>query len=173
MDKDTASVLVTPTASNKQNRVRIYAGNTEYRRMDAIPVQVGTVITLKVGNDGDAAPETYTIALQAAGTLLSGDNVSLTSIHQDGSRGTEVALTFDEGSSAFSGNLAYYTQRKQYNDGGFTVTLSGLPEGATAQLKDSTGKVLADFVNGTASTGSTVVAGSGAANFYFYIAVTA
>ena len=141
--------------------------------MDAIPVQVGTVITLKVGNDGDAAPETYTIALQAAGTLLSGDNVSLTSIHQDGSRGTEVALTFDEGSSAFSGNLAYYTQRKQYNDGGFTVTLSGLPEGATAQLKDSTGKVLADFVNGTASTGSTVVAGSGAANFYFYIAVTA
>ena len=169
----TDSLTVTPTASNKQNRVRIYAGNTEYRRMDAIPVQVGTVITLKVGNDGDAAPETYTIALQAAGTLLSGDNVSLTSIHQDGSRGTEVALTFDEGSSAFSGNLAYYTQRKQYNDGGFTVTLSGLPEGATAQLKDSTGKVLADFVNGTASTGSTVVAGSGAANFYFYIAVTA
>ena len=169
----TDSLTVTPTASNKQNRVRIYVGGTEYGRKDAIPVQVGTVITLKVGNDGDAAPETYTIALQAAGTLLSGDNVSLTSIHQDGSRGTEVALTFDEGSSAFSGNLAYYTQRKQYNDGGFTVTLSGLPEGATAQLKDSTGKVLADFVNGTASTGSTVVAGSGAANFYFYIAITA
>ena len=173
LPESVTTLTVTPTASNKQNRVRIYAGNTEYRRMDAIPVQVGTVITLKVGNDGDAAPETYTIALQAAGTLLSGDNVSLTSIHQDGSRGTEVALTFDEGSSAFSGNLAYYTQRKQYNDGGFTVTLSGLPEGATAQLKDSTGKVLADFVNGTASTGSTVVAGSGAANFYFYIAVTA
>ena len=173
LPESVTTLTVTPTASNKQNRVRIYAGNTEYRRMDAIPVQVGTVITLKVGNDGDAAPETYTIALQAAGTLLSGDNVSLTSIHQDGSRGTEVALTFDESSSAFSGNLAYYTQRKQYNDGGFTVTLSGLPEGATAQLKDSTGKVLADFVNGTASTGSTVVAGSGAANFYFYIAVTA
>ena len=173
LPESVTTLTVTPTASNKQNRVRIYAGDTEYGRKDAIPVQVGTVITLKVGNDGDAAPETYTIALQAAGTLLSGDNVSLTSIHQDGSRGTEVALTFDEGSSAFSGNLAYYTQRKQYNDGGFTVTLSGLPEGATAQLKDSTGKVLADFVNGTASTGSTVVAGSGAANFYFYIAVTA
>ena len=167
------ALTVTPTASNKQNRVRIYVGGTEYGRKDAIPVQVGTVITLKVGNDGDAAPETYTIALQAAGTLLSGDNVSLTSIHQDGSDGTKVALTFDEGSSAFSGNLAYYTQKKAYNDGGFTVSLSGLPEGATAQLKDSTGKVLADFVNGTASTGSTVVAGSGAANFYFYIAVTA
>ena len=167
------ALTVTPTASNKQNRVRIYAGNTEYRRMDAIPVQHGTVITLKVGNDGDTAPEVYTITLQAAGTLLNKDSVSLNTIREDGSAGSAVALTFDEGSSAFSGNLAYYTQRKQYNDGGFTVTLSGLPEGATAQLKDSTGKVLADFVNGTASTGSTVVAGSGAANFYFYIAVTA
>ena len=169
----TDSLTVTPTASNKQFRVRIYAGNTEYRRMDAIPVQHGTVITLKVGNDGDTAPEVYTITLQAAGTLLNKDSVSLTTIREDGSVGSAVALTFDEGSSAFSGNLAYYTQKKAYNDGGFTVRLSGLPEGATAQLKDSTGKVLADFVNGTASTGSTVVAGSGAANFYFYIAVTA
>ena len=169
----TDSLTVTPTASNKQFRVRIYAGNTEYRRMDAIPVQHGTVITLKVGNDGDTAPEVYTITLQAAGTLLNKDSVSLTTIREDGSEGSAVALTFDEGSSAFSGNLAYYTQKKAYNDGGFTVSLSGLPEGATAQLKDSTGKVLADFVNGTASTGSTVVAGSGAANFYFYIAVTA
>ena len=169
----TDSLTVTPTASNKQFRVRIYAGNTEYRRMDAIPVQHGTVITLKVGNDGDTAPEVYTITLQAAGTLLNKDRVSLTTIREDGSVGSAVALTFDEGSSAFSGNLAYYTQKKAYNDGGFTVRLSGLPEGATAQLKDSTGKVLADFVNGTASTGSTVVAGSGAANFYFYISVTA
>ena len=169
----TDSLTVTPTASNKQNRVRIYAGNTEYRRMDAIPVQHGTVITLKVGNDGDTAPEVYTITLQAAGTLLNKDSVSLTTIREDGSVGSTVALTFDEGSSAFSGNLTDYTQRKQYNDGGFTVTLSGLPEGATAQLKDSAGKALANFVDGKASTGSTVVAGSGAANFYFYIAVTA
>ena len=51
------ALTVTPTASNKQNRVRIYVGGTEYGRKDAIPVQVGTVITLKVGNDGDAAPE--------------------------------------------------------------------------------------------------------------------
>ena len=173
LPESVTTLTVTPTASNKQFRVRIYAGNTEYRRMDAIPVQHGTVITLKVGNDGDTAPEVYTITLQAAGTLLNKDSVSLNTIREDGSVGSAVALTFDEGSSAFSGNLAYYTQKKAYNDGGFTVSLSGLPEGATAQLKDSTGKVLADFVNGTASTGSTVVAGSGAANFYFYIAVTA
>ena len=165
------ALTVTPTASNKQNRVRIYVGGTEYGRKDAIPVQVGTVITLKVGNDGDAAPETYTIALQAAGTLLSGDNVSLTSIHQDGSAGTKVALTFDKETAAFTGKLANYTHLKQYNDGGFTVTLSDLPAGATAQLKSSSGKVLADFVDGTASTAATQFTGSGSA--YFYIAVTA
>ena len=165
------ALTVTPTASNKQNRVRIYVGGTEYGRKDAIPVQVGTVITLKVGNDGDAAPETYTIALQAAGTLLSGGNVSLTSIHQDGSAGTKVALTFDEKTAAFTGKLANYTHLKEYNDGGFTVTLSGLPAGATAQLKSSSGKVLADFKNGVASTPANQFTGSGSA--YFYIAVTA
>lgn len=165
------ALTVTPTASNKQNRVRIYVGGTEYGRKDAIPVQVGTVITLKVGNDGDAAPETYTIALQAAGNLLSGGNVSLTSIHQDGSAGTKVALTFDKETAAFTGKLANYTHLKQYNDGGFTVTLSDLPAGATAQLKSIDGKVLADFVDGTASTAATQFTGSGSATFY--IAVTA
>lgn len=165
------ALTVTPTASNKQNRVRIYVGGTEYGRKDAIPVQVGTVITLKVGNDGDAAPETYTIALQAAGNLLSGGNVSLTSIHQDGSAGTKVALTFDKETAAFTGKLANYTHLKQYNDGGFTVTLSDLPAGATAQLKSIDGKVLADFKNGVASTAATQFTGSGSATFY--IAVTA
>ena len=171
LPESVTALTVTPTASNKQNRVRIYVGDTEYGRKDAIPVQVGTVITLKVGNDGDAAPETYTIALQAAGNLLSGDNVSLTSIHQDGSAGTKVALTFDKETAAFTGKLANYTHLKQYNDGGFTVTLSDLPAGATAQLKSIDGKVLADFENGVASTPANQFTGSGSATFY--IAVTA
>ena len=171
LPESVTALTVTPTASNKQNRVRIYVDGTEYGRKDAIPVQVGTVITLKVGNDGDAAPETYTIALQAAGNLLSGDNVSLTSIHQDSSAGTKVALTFDKETAAFTGKLANYTHLKQYNDGGFTVTLSDLPAGATAQLKSSDGKVLADFENGVASTPANQFTGSGSA--YFYIAVTA
>ena len=171
LPESVTALTVTPTASNKQNRVRIYVGGTEYGRKDAIPVQVGTVITLKVGNDGDTAPETYTIALQAAGNLLSGSNVSLTSIHQDGSAGTKVALTFDKETAAFTGKLANYTHLKQYNDGGFTVTLSDLPAGATAQLKSSDGKVLADFENGVASTAATQFTGSGSATFY--IAVTA
>ena len=167
----TDSLTVTPTASNKQNRVRIYVGGTEYGRKDAIPVQVGTVITLKVGNDDDAAPETYTIALQAAGTLLSGENVALTTVRQNGDAGNAVALTFDEKTAAFTGKLANYTHLKEYNDGGFTVTLSDLPAGATAQLKSSSGKVLADFKNGVASTPANQFTGSGSA--YFYIAVTA
>lgn len=171
LPESVTALTVTPTASNKQNRVRIYAGGTEYGRKDAIPVQVGTVITLKVGNDGDAAPETYTIALQAAGTLLSGDNVALTTIKQNEDAGTKVALTFDKENAAFTGKLANYTHLKQYNDGGFTVTLSDLPAGATAQLKSSDGKVLADFENGVASTAATQFTGSGSA--YFYIAVTA
>ena len=171
LPESVTALTVTPTASNKQNRVRIYVGGTEYGRKDAIPVQVGTVITLKVGNDGDAAPETYTIALQAAGTLLSADSVALTSIHQDGSAGTKVALTFDKETAGFTGKLANYTHLKQYNDGGFTVTLSDLPAGATAQLKSSDGKVLADFENGAASTPANQFTGSGSATFY--IAVTA
>lgn len=171
LPESVTALTVTPTASNKQNRVRIYVDGTEYGRKDAIPVQVGTVITLKVGNDGDAAPEIYTIALQAAGTLLSGDNVTLTSIHQDSSAGTKVALTFDKETAAFTGKLANYTHLKQYNDGGFTVTLSDLPAGATAQLKSSDGKVLADFENGVASTPANQFTGSGSATFY--IAVTA
>lgn len=171
LPESVTALTVTPTASNKQNRVRIYVGDTEYGRKDAIPVQVGTVITLKVGNDGDAAPETYTIALQAAGTLLSGDNVALTTVKQNGDAGTKVALTFDKETAAFTGKLANYTHLKQYNDGGFTVTLSDLPAGATAQLKSNDGKVLADFENGVASTPANQFTGSGSATFY--IAVTA
>ena len=137
---DVTALTVTPTASNKQNRVRIYAGGTEYGRKDAIPVQVGTVITLKVGKDGDAAPEVYTITLQAAGTLLSADSVALTSIHQDGSAGDAVTLTFDEDTAAFSGTLANYTHLKKYNDGGFTVTLSGLPAGPPPSSRAATAR---------------------------------
>lgn len=82
-----------------------------------------------------------------------------------------MALTFDKETAAFTGTLANYTHLKQYNDGGFTVALSNLPAGATAQLKSSDGKVLENFVDGTASTAATQFTGSGSA--YFYIAVTA
>ena len=97
--------------------------------------------------------------------------MALTTIKQNEDAGTKVALTFDKENAAFTGKLANYTHLKQYNDGGFTVTLSDLPAGATAQLKSSDGKVLADFENGVASTPANQFTGSGSA--YFYIAVTA
>lgn len=97
--------------------------------------------------------------------------MALTTVKQNGDAGTKVALTFDKETAAFTGKLANYTHLKQYNDGGFTVTLSDLPAGATAQLKSNDGKVLADFENGVASTPANQFTGSGSA--YFYIAVTA
>ena len=163
------TLTVTPTAANKQFRVRIYVGDTEYGRKDAIPVQPGDTITLKVGNDGDESPEVYTIAIQAAGTLLSGENVALTTVKQNGDAGNAVELTFDKDASAFTGTLANYTHLKEYNDSGFTLTLTGLPEDAAAQLKDADGKVLADFENGVASTPANQFTGSGSASFYIVV----
>ena len=63
----------------------------------------------------------------------------MTTVKQNGDAGTKVALTFDKETAAFTGKLANYTHLKQYNDGGFTVTLSDLPAGATAQLKSIDG----------------------------------
>ena len=163
------TLTVTPSAANKQFRVRIYAGDTEYGRKDAIPVHPGDTITLKVGNDGDESPEVYTIAIQAAGTLLSGENVALTTVKQNGDAGNAVELTFDKDASAFTGTLANYTHLKEYNDSGFTLTLTGLPEGAAAQLKDADGKVLKDFENGVASTPANQFTGSGSASFYIVV----
>ena len=125
---------------------------------------------MKVGNQGDESPEVYTIELREAGTLLTAGSATLTTVKEDGSAGDAVELSLDASSNAFSGTLANYTHLRQYNDSGFTVTLTGLPESATAQLMDATGNVLSDFVNGTATTAADCFPGSGSA--MFYIAVT-
>lgn len=64
---DTASVTVTPTALNKNFQVRTYIGDEEYKRTAEVPVENGTVITVKCGDpswpsmsDSEAATE-YTI----------------------------------------------------------------------------------------------------------------
>ena len=70
---DTDSVVVTPTASNKNYQVRTYVGGTEYKRTAAIPVSAGTVITVKCGDpswpsmsDTSGEAQVYTITVQAA-----------------------------------------------------------------------------------------------------------
>ena len=45
-----SAVTVTPTASNKNFQVRTFVGSTEYQRTAAIPVEDGTVITVKCGD---------------------------------------------------------------------------------------------------------------------------
>ena len=68
VDKDTTSVLVTPTASNKNYQVRTYVGETEYKRTAMVPTVDGTTITVKCGDpswpnmNGDNEPaQVYTV----------------------------------------------------------------------------------------------------------------
>lgn len=75
----TTSVVVTPTAANKNYQVRAYVGETEYKRTAEIPVEIGTVITVKCGdpewpsmnsNDGEAQVYTFTVAQEASHTAI-------------------------------------------------------------------------------------------------------
>ena len=68
VDKGTDSVLVTPTASNKNYQVRTYVGETEYKRTAMVPTVDGTPITVKCGDpswpnmNGDNEPaQVYTV----------------------------------------------------------------------------------------------------------------
>ena len=64
---DVSSVVVTPTASNKNYQVRTSVGGTEYARTAEVPVADGAVITVKCGdpswpsmNDNDGEAQSYT-----------------------------------------------------------------------------------------------------------------
>ncbi len=89
---DTDSVVVTPTASNKNYQVRTYVGETEYKRTAAVPVADNTEITVKCGdpswpsmnngeygNGSESIPgETYTVTVKAeSGTVPQGSLASL------------------------------------------------------------------------------------------------
>ena len=71
---DTDSVVVTPTASNKNYQVRTYVGETEYKRTAAVPVADNTEITVKCGdpswpsmNDNTGEAQVYTVTVKAEG----------------------------------------------------------------------------------------------------------
>ena len=74
IDKNTTSVVVTPTASNKNYQVRTSVGSTEYKRNAEIPVSDGAVITVKCGdpswpsmNTNTGAAEVYTVTVKQEG----------------------------------------------------------------------------------------------------------
>lgn len=69
--EETKSVLVTPTATNKNYQVRTSIGDQEYGRSDQIPVKDGTKITVKCGdpswptmNDNSDPAQVYTITVK-------------------------------------------------------------------------------------------------------------
>ena len=71
---DVSSVVVTPTASNKNYQVRTSVGGTEYARTAEVPVADGAVITVKCGdpswpsmNDNDGEAQTYTFKVEQEG----------------------------------------------------------------------------------------------------------
>ena len=70
---DVSSVVVTPTASNKNFQVRTSVDGTEYKRTAEIPVADGTIITVKCGdpswpsmNEKPEKAEEYTITVEQA-----------------------------------------------------------------------------------------------------------
>ena len=85
IDKDTTSVVVTPTASNKNYQVRTSVDGKEYKRGAAIPVSDGTVITVKCGdhswpsmnaNTGEA--QIYTITVKQEGSASDATTANVT-----------------------------------------------------------------------------------------------
>ncbi|MEE0741295.1 MAG: bacterial Ig-like domain-containing protein, partial [Emergencia sp.] len=97
--------------------------------------------------------------------LLTKENVTVTTVHEDESAGEALELDFDEATKTFSGNLANYTELEAYNDSDISVSLANLPEGVSAQLKNSEGEKIADFVSGTAATAGSTVAKHGEYDF--------
>ena len=172
----TANVTVVPTAVNKQYQVHTFVGETEYRRTESIPVTPGTVITVKSGdpswetaNPNTAPAEVYTIKVVTPGAMLNKDSLSITTIKEDTTgTGANIKLTYNEDTATFSGTLSPYTHLAQYNDAGFTVTLTGLPEGATAVLTDENGTKIVDFVDGSATVRSGI-AMHGVYNYYVVV----
>lgn len=76
---DVDSVVVTPTASNKNYQVRTSVGDVEYKRTASVPVADGTVITVKCGDpdwpsmnspEGEAQVYTVTVKKEASDPAL-------------------------------------------------------------------------------------------------------
>lgn len=63
------SVKITPTATNKNYQVRTFIGDTSYKRTESVPVENGTVITVKCGDpewpsmNASAGAHTYTFTV--------------------------------------------------------------------------------------------------------------
>lgn len=93
--------------------------------------------------------------------LLIQENITVQTIHGDGSQGDILTLNFLQDSSVFTGNLANYTDIAEYNDSDIKITLQDLPQGVTAQLKTESGEKITDFVAGIVETNGGTVSNKG------------
>ena len=118
---DVTSVMVTPTASNKNFQVRTSVGETEYKRTAAVPVADGTVITVKCGDPkwpslnnqsggtGETVPaETYTITVKAEGETpvtppADAQNVTFKGLHNAQLKDLKVYRVGDETTNLLKG----------------------------------------------------------------------
>ena len=152
-------VTIVPTATNRQFQVHMYVGETEYpvTTLTTIPVVDGSVLTIKCGDPSwetsapnGAEPQVYTVKIKTIGSLLNENAVSVHTIKEDGtSEGDDATMTYDAKKGILTATtVRKYTELAQYNDVGFTATLSGLPEGTTAELFAENGDKLGDFVDG-------------------------
>lgn len=104
-------LTINATASNKQNQVYLFVGETEYRRTASIPVEDDTLITVRCG-DGDGAttytltvaqestepevPEvtTYTVTLpEGEGYTVTATEGSVSPVNENGSYSFTVEIT--------------------------------------------------------------------------------
>lgn len=170
---NTQSIQVTPTASNKSFQVHTFVGETEYKRMEDIPVSSGTVITVKCGdpswptsNTGAAniPAEEYTLRVTQDQSLLSASSLTLQGVNEDGSTAEAIEPDYNADSYEFSADLPSYTQKTEYNVETVTVSLNGLPADVTATLSTQDGTYNTEFVGGKAKTGSLIKPGT-----YIYI----
>ena len=148
-----------PIASNQQFQIHMYIGDTEYavNSQTKIPVSAGDELVIKCGDPSweSAAPnsgeaQVYTVKFVSVGEMLNENSVSVKTIKEDGkSEGDEATMKYDSSEGTFTATtVRKYTQLAQYNDVGFTATVSGLPEGAVATLFADDGSKVGEFVDG-------------------------
>ena len=161
-----ARASVVPLAVNQQYQVHTFVGEQEVLPGDTLFLANGMDIVITCGDpswetasDNSAPAEVYTVHVVRPGTMLNAESVSIKSIKGDPSvEGANVPLEFDFQRYTFSGSLAPFAQSPDFNDQGFTVTLSDLPEGAAAELIGGDGLKITDFVDGVATVKSGVEA---------------
>ncbi|MEY8369232.1 DUF4430 domain-containing protein [Anaerovoracaceae bacterium 42-11] len=105
--------------------------------------------SMAFANDGDAEtlPE-ETVKRE----LLSAENLEISTIHEDGSQGAPLTLSYNQEQGIFSASLANYTDLKEYNDADIAISLKNLENGVTAKLMDCSGNFISDFNDSMAAT---------------------